>query len=108
MTVMRLCVVLLAPALLVGCAVPEVGDSSQSVPVPRVPITLDLPTSTVPPTMPTTTVPPTIPIPVTTPTIVHYADCASVRAAGAAPLYWTEPGYRTDLDRDHDGIACES
>ena len=38
---------------------------------------------------------------------VYYANCAAVRAAGAAPLYRGEPGYRSALDRDNDGIACE-
>jgi hypothetical protein len=38
---------------------------------------------------------------------VYYARCADARAAGAAPLYVGEPGYRTALDRDKDGIACE-
>lgn len=38
---------------------------------------------------------------------VYYENCAAARAAGAAPLYAGEPGYRSALDRDHDGIACE-
>jgi len=38
---------------------------------------------------------------------VYYANCTAARAAGAAPLYAGKPGYRTGLDRDHDGIACE-
>ena len=38
---------------------------------------------------------------------VYYARCADARAAGAAPLYVGEPGYRTALDGDKDGIACE-
>lgn len=37
----------------------------------------------------------------------YYPNCASARAAGAAPLYHGEPGYRPPLDRDGDGIACE-
>ncbi|WP_082556686.1 DUF1524 domain-containing protein [Modestobacter sp. Leaf380] len=37
----------------------------------------------------------------------EYADCAAVRAAGAAPLRVGEPGYRTDMDGDGDGLACE-
>lgn len=41
------------------------------------------------------------------PTSVYYASCADARAAGAAPLYEGDPGYRSQLDRDHDGIACE-
>lgn len=38
---------------------------------------------------------------------VYYANCSAARAAGAAPLYRGEPGYRAALDRDNDGIACE-
>ena len=37
----------------------------------------------------------------------YYANCAAARAAGAAPLFRGEPGYRSALDRDNDGIACE-
>lgn len=39
---------------------------------------------------------------------VYFARCAEARAAGAAPLYAGQPGYRSGLDRDGDGIACES
>lgn len=39
---------------------------------------------------------------------VYFARCADARAAGAAPLYAGQPGYRSALDRDGDGIACES
>lgn len=38
----------------------------------------------------------------------YYSDCSSARAAGAAPLRRTDPGYRRALDRDNDGIACET
>ena len=38
---------------------------------------------------------------------VYYADCASARQAGAAPISRDSPGYRSALDADHDGIACE-
>ena len=38
---------------------------------------------------------------------IYYSRCAEARAAGAAPLYLGEPGYRSQLDRDGDGIACE-
>lgn len=37
----------------------------------------------------------------------YYANCASARAAGAAPLRRGAPGYRAGLDRDGDGVACE-
>ena len=39
---------------------------------------------------------------------VYYDNCAAARADGAAPLVSGEPGYRPGLDRDGDGIACES
>jgi hypothetical protein len=38
---------------------------------------------------------------------VYYSGCREVRAAGAAPLYRGEPGYRAEMDGDSDGIACE-
>lgn len=41
--------------------------------------------------------------PTTDPNEVYYANCAAVKAAGAAPIRTGEP-----LDRDKDGIACES
>lgn len=41
------------------------------------------------------------------PSSVYYANCTAARAAGAAPIYIGQPGYRPALDADHDGIACE-
>ena len=41
------------------------------------------------------------------PRSTYYRNCDAARAAGAAPLYRGEPGYRSGLDRDNDGIACE-
>ena len=38
---------------------------------------------------------------------VYYRNCKAARDAGAAPLYRGQPGYRPELDRDNDGIACE-
>ncbi len=38
---------------------------------------------------------------------VYYQNCTAARAAGAAPIQIGEPGYRTALDRDSDGTACE-
>jgi hypothetical protein len=37
----------------------------------------------------------------------YWYRCDDARAAGSAPLYAGEPGYRESLDRDGDGIACE-
>ncbi|WP_251043828.1 DUF1524 domain-containing protein [Arthrobacter sp. ISL-48] len=42
------------------------------------------------------------------PAAVYYANCTAAKAAGAAPLRIGQPGYRAGLDRDSDGIACES
>ena len=36
-----------------------------------------------------------------------YANCDEAKAAGAAPMYKGDPGYRPELDRDKDGIACD-
>lgn len=45
--------------------------------------------------------------PAPAPAAVYYANCTAARAAGAAPLYAGQAGYRPALDRDSDGIACE-
>lgn len=36
-----------------------------------------------------------------------YRNCDAARADGAAPIRRGEPGYRSELDRDNDGVACE-
>ncbi|MGO3325292.1 GmrSD restriction endonuclease domain-containing protein [Gordonia sp. (in: high G+C Gram-positive bacteria)] len=41
------------------------------------------------------------------PSGAYYKNCSAARAAGAAPLYRGQPGYRSALDRDNDGVACE-
>ncbi|MGX7896438.1 excalibur calcium-binding domain-containing protein [Tsuneonella sp. HG222] len=38
---------------------------------------------------------------------VTYPGCNEVRALGLDPLYAGQPGYRTTMDGDLDGIACE-
>ncbi len=37
----------------------------------------------------------------------NWFRCANARAAGTAPIYANEPGYRSELDEDSDGVACE-
>ncbi|MFI2738664.1 excalibur calcium-binding domain-containing protein [Streptomyces sp. NPDC018711] len=37
----------------------------------------------------------------------YYKNCDAVRAAGRAPIYAGQPGYRSGLDRDGDGKACD-
>jgi hypothetical protein len=52
---------------------------------------------------------PIVPVPVApAPAVAYYANCAAAKAAGAAPLYAGSAGYRPALDRDSDGVACES
>jgi len=38
---------------------------------------------------------------------VFYRNCAAAWAAGAAPIYFGQPGYRPEMDGDGDGVACE-
>nr|WP_304608764.1 excalibur calcium-binding domain-containing protein [Glycomyces amatae] len=38
---------------------------------------------------------------------VYYENCDAARDAGVAPLYEDEDGYRSGLDGDGDGEACE-
>ena len=47
--------------------------------------------------------------PVTAPTAdaIYYPGCNAARAAGVAPIYRGQPGYREEMDGDGDGIACE-
>jgi hypothetical protein len=63
------------------------------------------PPTTAPPPPPPTTAPPPPPPPPTND--VYYANCDAARAAGAAPVYRGDPGYRSGLDRDNDGVGCE-
>jgi hypothetical protein len=42
------------------------------------------------------------------PAATSYANCSAVRAAGADPIYVGQPGYSSKLDRDGDGVACET
>jgi hypothetical protein len=37
----------------------------------------------------------------------YWMSCNAARAAGTTPIYAGEPGYRSWLDADGDGVACE-
>ncbi|MGG3625492.1 thermonuclease family protein [Bacillus gobiensis] len=39
---------------------------------------------------------------------VYFKNCSAVKAAGAAPIHRGDPGYAKHLDRDGDGVGCES
>jgi excalibur domain protein len=38
---------------------------------------------------------------------VYYENCSEAREDGAELIREDEPGYREELDRDGDGVACE-
>lgn len=38
----------------------------------------------------------------------YYANCADARLAGVTPIMREERGYRSELDTDHNGVACEA
>lgn len=38
---------------------------------------------------------------------VYYSGCREAHAAGVTPLNRGDPGYRSGMDGDNDGVACE-
>ncbi|MFF8659446.1 excalibur calcium-binding domain-containing protein [Streptomyces huasconensis] len=38
----------------------------------------------------------------------YYGNCTEARAAGAAPIHRGQPGYGGHLDRDGDGVGCDT
>jgi hypothetical protein len=65
--------------------------------------------STVPPVADQPTVAPSrkaAPSTAPKPPVVYYKNCGVALAEGAAPIERGEPGYRTGLDPDGDGVAC--
>jgi hypothetical protein len=93
-------------------APPVTAPATTLPPTTQAPTTVTTPATTRPPattaataaTAPATTAATT---PATQPSNVYYANCAAVRAAGAAPIRRGEPGYAAHLDRDNDGVGCE-
>ncbi len=47
------------------------------------------------------------PVPTDSSGQVYYSSCGAVRDAGKAPLLKGQPGYRSGLDADHNGVACQ-
>ncbi len=74
--------------------------TAASAPEPSPAATTAAPSTDLPPV-------PTTPIPETPETAVYYKNCTAAREAGAAPIHRGEPGYRSGLDGDNDGVACE-
>ena len=78
-------------------------------PTMPLPVPGSAPTTAALPRDASTQTPPPVaqPAPAPAPPSVYYANCTAARTAGAAPIYRGQPGFRTALDRDGDGIACE-
>jgi hypothetical protein len=81
---------------------PADDDSSRTAPAAAAPEYTPPPTVNAP-----VYTPPPATVQAPAPASAYYANCAAVRAAGAAPLYAGQPGYSSKLDGDKDGVACE-
>jgi hypothetical protein len=90
---------------------PTVAETETATRLPTTSTPAQVRPANTPPPAPAYTPPPepvyTPPAVVDAPS-VSYANCAAVRAAGAAPIYAGQPGYSSKLDRDKDGVACET
>ncbi|MFC7847082.1 DUF1524 domain-containing protein [Arthrobacter sp. NPDC057388] len=99
-----------APAVAAPAPAPEPA-AAQPAPVVAAPApAAPAPAAAAPapaPVAPAPVVPAPVPA-VPAPATAYYANCTAAKAAGAAPLYVGSPGYRPALDRDSDGVACES
>ncbi|WP_324644343.1 GmrSD restriction endonuclease domain-containing protein [Pseudarthrobacter sp. LT1] len=93
-----------APAPVVAAPAP-VAVAPAPAPAPAAPAPAPAPAAVAPaPVAPA----PVAPVPAApAPAAAYYANCAAAKAAGAAPLYAGQAGYRPALDRDSDGVACE-
>jgi hypothetical protein len=92
-----------------AAAAPEPAPAAPE-PAPAVVVPAPAPAPVVaPPAAPAPAPAPVAPAPAApaAPAGAYYANCTAARAAGAAPLYAGQAGYRPALDRDSDGIACE-
>jgi len=94
-----------APVVAAPASTPAAAEPAPFVAVPA-------PAAPAPAVVPPAPAPaPVVPVPVPVapaPAAAYYANCAAAKAAGAAPLYAGSAGYRPALDRDSDGVACES
>jgi hypothetical protein len=81
---------------------PDPSPNSNS-PAPE-PATAEAPPPPRPPPPPP---PPASDPPVVDGASVYYPNCKAAKQAGAALLHIGEPGYRSGLDGDGDGVACE-
>ncbi|MFD0580260.1 excalibur calcium-binding domain-containing protein [Dactylosporangium darangshiense] len=103
-----------------GAAVPAIAPPPSSAstgtwpgqPDPAVPGATNSASTAAGPGTPDASEPASTPTTATAPTspslpAVYYRNCGEARAAGAAPIVLGEPGYRSELDTNHDGVACD-
>ncbi|WP_043469882.1 excalibur calcium-binding domain-containing protein [Arthrobacter sp. Rue61a] len=95
-----------APVPLVAPVAPVV-EAPPVVVVPVAPPVVEAPPVVVAPVAPPVVEAPPVVAPPAAPAAVSYANCAAVRAAGAAPIHISQPGYGSHLDRDGDGWGCD-
>ncbi|MBT2584504.1 excalibur calcium-binding domain-containing protein [Arthrobacter sp. ISL-95] len=73
---------------------------------PVAPPVVEAPPAPAAPVAPVAPAPPVV-APPAAPAAVYYANCAAVKAAGAAPIHISQPGYGRHLDKDGDGWGCD-
>ncbi|WP_240484328.1 GmrSD restriction endonuclease domain-containing protein [Pseudarthrobacter sulfonivorans] len=83
----------------------QLAPTNEKAPVAAAPAPAPAPAVAAAPVAPAPVVPAPAPA---APAVAYYANCSAAKAAGAAPIYAGQAGYRAGLDRDSDGVACES
>lgn len=115
--------IIAASAVVIIAATVNIAERSArptgQTPLPVVPSTRILESSTAPTEQPSPAEQPvpvvasaTVEAPPTTtaaavPVIVTYENCAAVWAALGGPIHRGDPGYNSELDTDDDGTGCE-
>jgi outer membrane biosynthesis protein TonB len=85
---------------------PRTTQPQPQQPVRQTPPAAPPPSTAAEPNLPVK--PPKITLTLTLPEIpVFFPDCETAWFFGAAPIEKGKPGYRKELDRDRDGVACE-
>lgn len=107
-TVTKTVTVTAQPATAPEPAPPEASTVTVTLAAPPAPFFEPPAPASEPPPLDAEPLPPLVPLVPQIPSSAYYGSCAEARAAGAAPLRVGEPGYRPGLDRDGDGVACES
>lgn len=96
-----------APAREPAVTDPPATDPPEEDPPETAPPETDPPETDPPETDPPEPVQPQPLVPQTSGGSVYYDNCTEARAAGAAPIYRGDPGYRPKLDGNNNGVACE-